>query len=143
MDLHGRLIGIASRIKTKTDWSQQNCKVGFFTPSDKIIACLDCLKAGQDLKALPHAFLGVSPLEGTADTLGVTLEEVITGSSADQAKLRRGDVILALDGADTPSWVSLVRLLKTRKPGDNVQITYQRGTDVSVAQTVLKSREVR
>jgi putative serine protease PepD len=143
VDLRGRLIGIAAFIRTHADWSQQNSGVGFFTQSDKIIASLPDLKAGRDIKAPVGAFLGVKPAENATDIRGVKLEKVVPGSAADLAKLVPGDVIVCVDGMDTHSWPALVRVLKAHKPGETVEITYQRGTVTSRAQTTLTSRKER
>jgi len=141
VDLRGRLIGVAAFIRTHADWSQQNSGVGFFTQSDKIIASLPDLKAGRDIKAPVGAFLGVKYAENATDIRGVKLEKVVPGSAADLAKLLPGDVIVCVDGMDTHSWPALVRVLKAHKPGETVEITYQRGTVTSRAQANLTSRK--
>jgi len=140
VDLRGRLVGIAAHVRTNTDWSH-NSGVGFFTQSDKIIACMADLKAGRDIKAPVRPFLGVSPVDNATDIRGVKLEEVLTGSAASDARLVPGDVIIAVDGMDTHSWPALVRVLKAHKPGDTIEITYQRGTVTARTSTVLKTRK--
>lgn len=141
VDLRGRLVGIAAFIRTRADWSQQNSGVGFITQSDKIIASLPDLKAGRDIKAPVGAFLGVKYAENATEIRGVKLEKIVPGSAADLAKLMAGDVIVCVDGMDTHSWPALVRVLKAHKPGETVEITYQRGTVTSRAQTTLTSRK--
>ena len=140
VDLNGRLVGIASQVRTHTDWSE-NSGVGFFTQSDKIIQSLGDLKAGRDIKAPTRPFLGVSPVETATEVRGVKLEEVIPLSAADNARLQAGDVIVAVDGMDTHSWPALVRILKAHKSGDSIEITYQRGSVTTRTQTVLTSRK--
>jgi len=140
IDLRGRLIGIAAFVRTHQDWSQQNSGVGFFTQSDKILSCLADLKAGRDIKAPVGAFLGVKAAEGSVDVKGVKLERIVPESAAANAKLLPGDIIVCLDGMDTHSWPSLVRALKAHKPGDTIEITFQRGSVTSTAKTVLTVR---
>jgi putative serine protease PepD len=137
IDLHGRLVGLAAHVRTNADCSQQNSGVGFFTQSDKIIAALPDLKAGRDMKAPAGYFLDVTQPAPAPEARGVKLDEVVPGSIAAAAKLLAGDVIVAVDGMDTHSWAALVQILKAHKPGDTVEITYQRGTVTSRAQTVL------
>ncbi|HYG75540.1 MAG TPA: trypsin-like peptidase domain-containing protein [Planctomycetota bacterium] len=141
VDLRGRLIGIAAFVRTHADWSQQNSGVGFFTQSDKILECLADLKAGRDIKAPVGAFLGVRAADNALDVKGVKLDKIVPGSAADQAKLQPGDIITCLDGMDTHSWPALVRVLKAHKPGDTVEITFQRGTVTSTAKVVLAARK--
>jgi S1-C subfamily serine protease len=140
VDLRGRLVGIASQVCTQNDWSQQNSGVGFFTLSDKIIASLTDLKASRDIKAPPRSFLGIMP-DSNAEIRGVKLEQILPNSAAAEAKLQVGDIILAVDGMDTHSWPALVRVLKAHKPGDTIEIAYQRGTVTARTKTVLAARK--
>lgn len=140
VDLDGRLVGIASQVRPHFDWSE-NSGVGFFTSSDRIIQSLTDLKAGRDIKAPSRPFLGVSPVESATEVRGVKLEEVIPSSAAANARLLPGDVIIAVDGMDTHSWPALVRVLKAHKAGDNIEITYQRGSVTTRTQTILTTRK--
>ncbi|HYF51105.1 MAG TPA: trypsin-like peptidase domain-containing protein [Planctomycetota bacterium] len=140
IDLRGRLVGIASQVRTQSDWSQQNSGVGFFTLSDKIIASLPDLKASRDIKAPSRPFLGILA-DSTTEIRGVKLEQVLSGSAAAEAKLQPGDVILAVDGMDTHSWPQLVRVLKAHKPGDTIEIAYQRGNITARTKTTLTARK--
>ena len=140
VDLDGRLVGIASQVRPHFDWSE-NSGVGFFTSSDRIIQSLTDLKAGRDIKAPSRPFLGVSPVESATEVRGVKLEEVIPSSAAANARLQPGDVIIAVDGMDTHSWPALVRVLKAHKAGDNIEITYQRGSVTTRTQTILTTRK--
>lgn len=78
------------------------------------------------------AWLGV----GVRDTNdGVTIEEVVSGSPAETAKLSVGDVIKSVDGKTVDSASALVTLVQTYKPGDTITVTVStNGTsrDVSV-----------
>jgi putative serine protease PepD len=134
------LLGIATHVLTHADWSQQNSGVGFFTQADKIAACLTDLKAGRDLKATSHAFLGVKQSED-AEIRGVKLEQVVPNSPAAGANLQSGDIILAVDGMDTFTWPALVHVLKAHQPGDTIEIAFQRGTVTNKAKTVLNARK--
>lgn len=137
VDLRGRCVGLASHVRTNADCSQQNSGVGFFTQSDKIIAALPDLIAGRDMKAPAGYFLDL-PAPSTPEARGVKVEDVVPGSLAAAAKLQPGDTIVAVDGMDTHSWAALVQVLKAHKPGDAVEITYQRGTQTARVQAVLK-----
>jgi putative serine protease PepD len=143
IDLRGRLLGIASHVVTHADWSQQNSGVGFFTQCEKITACLDDLKAGRDMKAPTHAFLGLelTSSDDEADVRGVKLERILPDSPAAGAHLQPGDIILAVDGMDTYSWPELVRVLKAHQPGDTIEIAYQRGAAASRTKTVLGGKQ--
>ena len=141
MDLRGRFIGIACHLRTHNDWSQLNSGVGFFATSDKIITSLRDLEESRDIKVPPRPFLGVSPSDTAMEGRGVKLEDVKPGSAAASAQLQAGDVIIALDGMDTNSWTALVRIIKAHKPGDTIDMTYQRGSVTRRTQTTLAARD--
>ena len=137
IDLRGRLVGIASHLKLNSDWSQPNSGVGFFAQSDKILAYMDDLKMTLDIRTPPREFPGIPAMPGVPEIQGVMIEQINPGSVAWQARLREGDVIVAVDGMDTPNPLTLVQVLKAHGPGDNIDITFMRAGKAIHAQTVL------
>ena len=80
------------------------------------------------------AWLGVS-IENTED--GVTVMDVASGSPADDAGLRQGDVILAVDGIEIVSAEMLVETIQSYAPGDEVSLTVEsRGDEREVLVTL-------
>lgn len=79
-----------------------------------------------------RAWLGVSIIDGDE---GVTVMEVTPDSPADEAGLREGDVITAVDGEPIESAQALVDLIATYAPGDEITVTAEfrgRSTDYTV-----------
>ena len=67
---------------------------------------------------------------------GVYINEVSKGSSADEAGIKAGDVLIALDGKKITDPSSLQALVNNYHPGDQATITYIRGgKEVTVAVT--------
>lgn len=58
---------------------------------------------------------------------GVRVEQVLAGSAAEQAGVRAGDVLLAIDGEPTQDLRGYSQLLKAHSPGDTVVLTIRRG----------------
>jgi S1-C subfamily serine protease len=59
--------------------------------------------------------------------LGAYLVQVAPGGAADEAGLRKGDVIVVAGGADVTSYDQLVVIVQEHKPGDRLAVTYFRG----------------
>ena len=78
-----------------------------------------------------HAFLGVTPEDGTA-TLGsarrsgAKIAEVSDGSAAAKGGLRQGDVVVAVGGTPVVSAESLVAHIREQAVGSTVELTIVR-----------------
>jgi membrane-associated protease RseP (regulator of RpoE activity) len=57
------------------------------------------------------------------------VREVTEDSPADQAGLKKGDVIVTADGEDLSAPDSLTDIVKSREPGDGIVLTYRRYED--------------
>src|SRR5881398_3357474 len=99
INLRGEVVGINTAIISRSGGSQG---VGFAIPSNTVRTALESLlKQGRIIRG----YLGIQtralqPGQNTAETEGVTVEEVVPGSPAAQAKLQRGDVIRKFNGRD-------------------------------------------
>jgi putative serine protease PepD len=131
IDLAGQVVGINSAIKTAGDSGQSsggNIGLGFAIPIDQAKPIVDELVAKG--KAT-HARLGVTV--GDADPSGgfpqgATIGEVTAGGAADKAGLKAGDVVTAINGKVIASGDALVAAVRSHRPGDEVTITYTRGS---------------
>lgn len=70
-------------------------------------------------------FLGVS-IDQTWNGPGVRIEEVFPGMPADEAGMRAGDLILAVEGRSVTSFERLVEAIQRHHPGDTVRFRIQR-----------------
>ncbi len=105
---------------------------GFAIPINRAMAI-----AGQIQSKTPSgtvhigapAMLGIGV--GTAQQRpsgGVTVRDVLAGTPAEQAGLRRGDVIISLDGVPLDNATALTSTLDRHSPGDVVDVVWQDGT---------------
>lgn len=62
----------------------------------------------------------------TAVTKGVYVAEVSDRSSAKEAGLKEGDVIIKIDGTATDNVAQLQEQVAKHRPGDNVKVTFIR-----------------
>jgi putative serine protease PepD len=70
----------------------------------------------------------------------VPIASVQTGSPADQAGLKVGDVITAVDGNSVTDPSQLSQDISSHQPGDQVTITYTRSGASAQVQVKLGSR---
>jgi putative serine protease PepD len=124
-DADGHVVGV----NTAADRSAAN--VGFAIPSLLVKRLADDLIAGRKPG---HPFLGVS-LQEEVDAIasgnpipsyGTYIVSVVSGSAADQAGMRRGDVIQKVDGVQLVNGQTLGGILQLHEPGDHVKLTILR-----------------
>lgn len=70
---------------------------------------------------------------------GVYVEDVAERSAAMEADLRAGDVIVAINGVETPTPSILQEQVARYRPGDKVKIEFYRGDDKKSADAILKN----
>ncbi len=77
-----------------------------------------------------HAVGGTRPFFGVggdgAESDGLRLAQVVTGSAAARAGLREGDVLVRFADRPMNNFEDLLRALRERRPGDDVRVIYLR-----------------
>jgi serine protease Do len=117
-DMHGRVIGIHSRIG---DPINQNLDV----PSDRYREAWDSLTTETVVGATPY--LGVGMAE---DATECKLGRVTPNAPAAQAGLKAGDIIVRFAGQEVGSYDEMVKVLKEQKPYAEVVVEAKRGDEV-------------
>ena len=69
------------------------------------------------------------PLRPGEELSGALIQEVVPDTPADEAGLREGDLIIAVDGQTVDDDHPLQALIGEHRPGDRVEITYRRGEE--------------
>jgi serine protease Do len=106
---------------------------------------------GDELNPLAVGVLSVGPrkIVHQPGALGIslamadspaTIEEVIEDSAAEDAGVKPGDVILKVDGVDTPTREKLVKTISSHAPGDKVSLLIRRGSEELTLEATLGSR---
>ena len=132
-DMDGKVIGVNAQIKSE---SGGNDGVGFAIPSNTVGRIADALIADGEVE---HAYLGVST-DGAEDVQGARIAEVRSGTPAERAGLRAGDVVTAIDGDEIGSADELRTRIDARKPGDEVELTVERGAETQTLKVTLGTR---
>jgi S1-C subfamily serine protease len=102
--------------------------IGFAIPIATAKRELPTLERGGTVR---HPFLGVGAVSGRG---GAIVRQVEPGGPAARAGLRRGDVIVSLDGTKISDSGGLTAAVAAHRPGDSVSVGYVRnGTRHSVS----------
>ena len=140
VNMNGEVIGINTAIFTQSMGYQG---VGFAMPSNTVVNVYNQLitpehrvtrgSIGVLFNAQPNPAL--QRVYGIKN--GVIIAEVTPGSPADQAGLKVGDAITAVDGKEIKSGDELVSEIASRKPGTKTKLTYMRnGKEGTTAVTI-------
>jgi S1-C subfamily serine protease len=89
--------------------------------------------------AVAWPYLGIVGSDNPAGR-GVVIEDISPDGPAEEAGLRAGDIILSLDGHSMRDMSALREYILSRQVGEDVSVTYQRGTASAEAVVVLGRR---
>ena len=118
LNLSGQVIGINAQIESD---SGGNDGVGFAIPADAAKSVANTLISGGKVQ---HAYLGIRVAD--ASTTGAQITTVVSGSPADKAGLKAGDVVTAIDGNAITSADDLTAQVGAHQPADVVTVTVTR-----------------
>ena len=148
---NGELIGINSAISSKTGYYEG---YGFAVPSNL------ARKVVEDIKQfglVQRGFLGVIPLDLSDERQvaaynqqkktniksgdGVYLLDVAEKGGAEDAGLRNGDIITKVDNVTISSYYDLSFAVGSKRPGDQVAVTYTRNGKMNTVNVTLKDQK--
>ncbi len=147
VNAHGELVGINTLIK-----SQTGSYIGYsFAVPETIVR-----KVVMDLKEfgiVQRAMLGIEFrlidqefIDRMGEELGIReiggayVASVVEGGSASEAGIRKGDVILDVDGVKLVSQSTLHEQIARHRPNDRVKLTIKRGDDVKLFEVTLRNK---
>ena len=147
----GQVIGINSSIASTATSSNSagSIGIGFAIPSNLVKRVAnEIIKDGK----VKHVALGVTITTGTVEADGVTRagakvtagtsgSAVVSGSPADKAGLKVGDVIVAYDGNAVSSTYSLLGYVRASALNDKVTLTIVRGGKTMDVEVTLDKEE--
>jgi putative serine protease PepD len=145
VDCDGRLIGVPTAGASVPSRSGQpsagNIGLGFAIPVDLAKSVSDQLIATG---SVTHSTFGVEAVtvsstaaEETGVEKGLYLAGVVPDGPASQAGLRAGDIITELDGEPATDTNQLAAITLTKRPGEHIDITYERGGRSAATTVVL------
>lgn len=147
VNIRGELVGINTVIKSST-----GSYIGYsFAVPETIVR-----KVVVDLKeygVVQRAMLGIRYraiddlfIEQLGEELGISktgglyVDEVVEGGAAEDAGLRKGDIITAIDGTKTNDASTMTEKMAQRRPNDKVTIEYNRNGIEKKVTVTLKNK---
>lgn len=142
LDSGGRVIGVNSQIATSGMGAQGNIGIGFAVPSNTARVIVPQLKEGR---TIPRPYLGVTttPTSTTSASNGAEVYRVVDGGPAERAGLRVRDVITSIDGRSIDDPADVVEAISRGKPGDEVEVEFERGGRDQAVTVTLGTRPAR
>ncbi len=146
LDSDGNVIGMNTAILSPTSGS---VGLGFALPSDMIKSVVASL---QDDGSVKRGFLGVTIQPVSADIAsalgldkpeGVLVADVSDGTPAGKAGLKRGDIIVAVDGKPMKTPRDLTRTIGSDEPGTKVKISLLRANKPLTLSVTLGKRPTK
>jgi len=146
----GQLIGINAMIYSQTG---SNIGYGFAIPTTIMNKVVDDLK---EYGTVQRAMIGISGVDvnkyvdmekkkgnevdmGTME--GIYVAEVIEDGAAEDAGMKKGDVITQIDGQKITQFGDLTGIIAQKRPGDKVKVTYLRDKKKHEATLTLKNEQ--
>ena len=139
VDLDGKVVGINTAIESRSGGSDG---IGFAIPANMAKGVVESIIGGSSPS---RGFLGIQmqPLDpGMAREFGFTgqgvlVTLVVDGGPADRAGLKPGDILVKVNGQETPSLQRVQRAVKLCAPGADCPIElFREGESVTVSATL-------
>lgn len=144
VNANGQLIGLTSSIATLGGSGEQsgNIGIGFAIRADQVQYITGSLiETGKSVTPV----LGVSTTDGIAQVqgqsvVGAQVREVVSGSPADEAGGRVGDVVTAVDGVPITGSLGLAARIRSQRVGDVITLDVNRNGSTEQLKATLAGR---
>lgn len=145
VNLNGELVGINTAIASRTG---SYSGYSFAVPTNIVSKVVKDL---MEFGSVQRGFLGIMIRDVDANLVeteglkldvseGVYVAEVQTGGAAEAAGLKKGDVIIEINGRKVKSTPELQELVGRKRPGDSVELKIIRAGKTQILKVVLKDR---
>ncbi|CAI9409405.1 hypothetical protein HIDPHFAB_01280 [Nocardioides sp. T2.26MG-1] len=126
VNLRGQVVGVNSAIATTgggIGGEAGNIGVGFAIPIEQVRITADqILRTGE----ARYPVIGAQVQTGQNDGKGAEIDEVMPDTPADEGGLRKGDVIVEVEGERVTDGIALIVAIRSHQPGETVEFTIVR-----------------
>jgi len=128
VNLAGEVVGVNSAIATTGGGGlggggSGNIGVGFAIPIEQVRTTADqILKTGE----ARYPVIGATVQTGGSGSEGAVIDAVKSGTPADDAGLRKDDLVTEVDGRLVTDGIALIVAIRTHQPGETIEFTIRR-----------------
>ncbi|MFR9594208.1 MAG: trypsin-like peptidase domain-containing protein [Rikenellaceae bacterium] len=150
VNTRGELVGINTLIKSQTG---SFIGYSFAVPESIVRKVVTDLREfgvvqramlGVSFSAVTQEFVDAQGKElGISEIGGAYIASVQDGGAASEVGIRKGDIIISVDGVELGTKVSLQELITKHRPNDKVKISVKRGGSVKHFDVTLRNRAGR
>lgn len=135
----GQVVGINTAV-ARGDFTTAASNIGFAISVEEVLRVVEQLRDQAAGEPREEGFLGVSLGDRSDGGQGALIGEVTPDSPADDAGIRDGDIVIAIDGNTVDGAAGLVAAIRDREPGDEVEITVIRDGETVTLTATLTNR---
>ncbi len=143
-DDNAELVGIvvAKSISTEVEG------LGFAIPIDDIKSIIEDIINGISSNESSKIYIGISAVDISTNQLaaeynlsqkGVYIADVYDNTSADEAGLKKGDLITAVDGTEINNFTQFKQIINKHSAGDKIEMTIIRDNNTKTIEITLRS----
>jgi putative serine protease PepD len=125
VNMRGQVVGVNSAIATvgpSLGGESGNIGVGFAIPMEQVqVTAAQILRTGRARYPVIGANVDTGSSNGGAEVVGVP-----SGTPAEQAGLREGDVVVGVNGKRVTDGIGLIVAIRTHQPGEQVTLVVRR-----------------
>ncbi len=119
--------------------------IGYAIPINTAMPIIEDLITKDKVDASESAYLGIRGVDVTGDVVetygmptGIFIAQVLEGTAAEQAGIKKGDILTEFDGRTVRSMDELTQQLQYYKAGETVEVTVQRATEGEYAEQKIQ-----
>ena len=137
VNLRGEVVGVNSAIATMGGFvgNSGNIGVGFAIPMEQVrVTAAQIVRTGE----AKYPVIGAEVRTGGRG--GAEISSVGAGTPAQQAGLREGDVVTAVDGKPVNDGIELIVAIRSHQPGETIELTLRRDGGPRTVEVTLDAK---
>lgn len=139
INLRGEVIGVNTAVaRSGFDTAANN--IGFAIGVGEVKRVIEQLRAEAGGEPRRQGYLGISLSDRNDGGTGAVVAEVESGSPADKAGLRTGDIILQIGDQTITGQNALIAIIRDFSPGEEIEISIERDGERQELKAVLIAR---